>query len=64
MRKFPLIGILVGAGLIMLGIFARNPGQIAISTAVIATGALVILFTCVLTAILFFKKPDAGSSDQ
>jgi hypothetical protein len=63
MKKIAAIAIAVGAGLVVFGIVARSPGQIAISSAVIAAGVLIILFVLVLTAILFFKG-RAGGTDR
>ena len=64
MKKIALIAVAAGVALILVGMLARSPGQIAISTAVIATGVFIILFVAVLTAVLYFKAPNGSGSEK
>ena len=52
MRNFVIVGLLIGLALVLLGYFARSPGQTALSSAVIAAGIAAILIVT-LVALLF-----------
>ncbi len=55
MNKFAALGILAGIGLIILGIFQRHPGQTAISSAIIATGVMLLVIVAVLSLLVRAK---------
>ncbi len=63
MKNLSLIAAVAGVGFILLGFFARSPGQTALSNAVMAIGVAMLLFVGVITAMpLFMKRKDGGSS--
>lgn len=64
MKGLSLVAIVAGAVFLFLGIFARNPGQIAISNTAIVSGTLIIIFVAVMWAILFFKERNESGSDK
>jgi ABC-type transport system involved in multi-copper enzyme maturation permease subunit len=62
MNKILPVGIAFGSAFILLGVFARNPGQIAISNAIIATGTAIVLAAIVLSVLILVKnKRENGS---
>lgn len=48
MRNLATIGVLIGAGFILLGYFGRTPAQSALSNAIIGIGAAILILLLIM----------------